>query len=1071
MFFATENEMNFTEFINHYSSFIPSMRRLLPHLFAALFLALFVMVLFARLLFTDRVLATGDILLYFYPYRDYAAAALREGQLPLWNPYIFSGVPFLANPQSAVLYPLHWPLSWLPVTKQIYVSAALHAWILGLGGYVLLRRWRFGWTPALVAGIVLAGSGFYGGLIGHLNQMNAAAWLPWMVSLFAIDDLRLTIAAWPTRQDNRQSSVQAANPALTSQQDNRQSSIVNRQSLLRVAAFSLLVALTLLAGHTQTAYINLFGVGVWIVIGALTIDDLRLTIFDLRLTIVRWSARMRRTKSTGQATNEKFTSQHKIVNRQSSIVNFLGTRLGLTRFSRQAPNETFTSQPEIVNRQSSIVNLLSNLLVYFLGVVLGVALSAAQLLPTLELSDLGLRSGGLTYWDATSFSLQPLNLLWTLLPSYGWVDLSVVFGVAFTEFVGYVGTIPLLLALVGLWRGRGQRAWWFGVTFVVLGLFLALGRWNPLYYVLFQLVPGFDLFRTPARWLMLYTVGMAVLAGLTIDDLRLTIDDLRFTIVRWITRMRRTKSTGQAPNEKLTSQPEIVNRQSKIANFISLGLLTLISLDLILGSRALPHAHPTAPQAVYDVRTAPAHLLTDPARTLDPAAMGRFLSLSITTFDPGDMADWRRIYREGESPQLDEKAFMDLIIALKIQEILGPNLPLLWRVPAVDGFDGGVLPLQRYNQFMSLLIPEDRLVPDGRIREQLTDVPPADLLSLLNAQYMITDKIRDLWFEGVYFDRQIGATLDASLPAVDVDAPGTFSATTVGVIGFVDGPLPAENEAVASLQVFAGDEMIEELPLLAGEHFADPALDSAAAAGALVAFRDVENNRQEYLARLALTQPTAVDNLRFVLRGDVSVTIQAVTLIDDRTGTFLPLLPSDKGHFRLVHSGDVKIYEALDVRPRAYMADRVDVVSSTEDAITRLQTNRQLGIAVVEAPTDLALQAGGGDAEIVAYAPERIVIRTRTEDHSFLVLSDAYYPGWQATIDGAPTPIYPTNVLFRGVAVPAGEHEIVFSYEPQSWRNGVLISGIGLVLWIGLLVAAVFVRRRNRTRIGRIEQI
>ncbi|MBI1298105.1 YfhO family protein [bacterium] len=989
------------------------MRRFLPHLLAALFLALFVMALFARLLFTDRVLATGDILLYFYPYRDYAAAALREGQIPLWNPYIFSGVPFLANPQAAVLYPLHWPLSWLPVTKQIYVSAALHAWILGLGGYVLLRRWHFGWTSALVAGIVLAGSGFYGGLIGHLNQMNAAAWLPWMASLFAIDDLRLTIAARHTRQDNRQSSVQAANPALTSQQDNRQSSIVNRQSLLCVAAFSLLVALTLLAGHTQTAYINLFGVGVWIVIGAFTIDD-------SRLTIVRWRARMRRTKSTGQA-----------------------------------PNETFTSQHEIVNRQSSIVNLLSNLLIYALGVVLGVLLSAAQLLPTLELSDLGLRSGGLTYWDATSFSLQPLNLLWTLLPSYGLVDLSMVFGVAFTEFVGYVGTIPLLLALVGLWRSRGQRAWWFGVTFVVLGLFLALGRWNPLYYVLFQLVPGFDLFRTPARWLMLYTLGMAVLAALTICDLRLTI-------VRWSARTRRTKSTGQAPNEKLTPQHEIVNRQSSIVNLISLILLTLISLDLILSARSLPHTHPTAPQAVYDVRTAPAHLLTAPERTLDPAAMGRFLSLSITTFDPGDMADWRRIYREGESPQLDEKAFMDLIVAIKIQELLGHNLPLLWRVPAVDGFDGGVLPLQRYNQFMSLLIPAERLVPDGRIREQLADVPPADMLSLLNAQYVITDKIRDLWFEGVYFDRQIGATLATSLPAVDVDAPGTFSATMVGVIGFVDGQPPAENQQIASVQVFAGGEMIEEVPLLAGEHFADPVLDSVAAADALVAFRDVENNRQEYLARLALTQPTSVDNLRFVLSGDAAVTIQAVTLLDERTNTFLPLLPSDQGHFRLVHSGDVKIYEALDVRSRAYMADRVDVVSSTENAITRLQTDRQLGIAVVEASADLNLQAGGGDAAIIAYAPERVVVRTRTEDDSFLVLSDAYYPGWQATIDGAPTPIYPTNVLFRGVAVPAGEHEIVFSYEPQTWRTGVLISGVSIVLWSGLLVAALFARRHHR---------
>ena len=100
-------------------------------------LALFAGLLYYRLLFTNRVLASGDILHYFYPYRDYAAAAFREGRFPLWNPYIFLGAPFLANPQAAVLYPLHWPLSWLPVTKQIAWSAALHTWLLGMGGYVL----------------------------------------------------------------------------------------------------------------------------------------------------------------------------------------------------------------------------------------------------------------------------------------------------------------------------------------------------------------------------------------------------------------------------------------------------------------------------------------------------------------------------------------------------------------------------------------------------------------------------------------------------------------------------------------------------------------------------------------------------------------------------------------------------------------------------------------------------------------------------------------------------------------------------------------------------------------------
>ena len=114
---------------------------ILAGLGAGALLALFVLALYARLLFTNRVLAGGDIQLYFYAYWEYVAVTLREGRLPFWNPYLFLGAPLLANPQTAVLYPLHWPLIWLPVTKQIYWSAALHTWLLALGGYALLRHW------------------------------------------------------------------------------------------------------------------------------------------------------------------------------------------------------------------------------------------------------------------------------------------------------------------------------------------------------------------------------------------------------------------------------------------------------------------------------------------------------------------------------------------------------------------------------------------------------------------------------------------------------------------------------------------------------------------------------------------------------------------------------------------------------------------------------------------------------------------------------------------------------------------------------------------------------------------
>ena len=927
---------------------------------AAVALAVFVCLLYYPLLFTNRVLANGDILLYFYPYRDYAAAVLRTGTVPLWNPYIFMGAPFLANPQAAVLYPLHWPLLWLPVTQQIYWSAALHTWLLGFGLYLLLRRASLSVWASLAGGIVLAGSGFYGGLVGHINQMNAAAWLPWA---FLILDFRLPMAS----SEHPKSKLQ--NPKF------------------KIAWFALLVALMILAGHTQTAYINLFGIGAWLV----------------------WAALMA-------------VSQRRL---------------------------------SLATARALITSLFAPLWVYGTGAVLGGLLCAAQLLPTLELNGLGLRGGGLSYGEVTSFSLRPWRLPWSLLPTYGLIDLGQIFGVGYTEFVGYVGLLGLLLAVIGAWKGRGP-ARTLGLFFAGLGLFLALGRWNPVYYVLYWLVPGFDLFRVPARWLMLYSFGAAVLAGSGIDWVRSRLGDWE------IGRLRDWKFLTQSPSHLVTLS--------------SCLLVFCLSTDLLLAAQALPHRQPTAPQAVYGVRTAPAHLLTDPVRAeVSPAAMGRFLGMSTITYDPGDMADWRRILLESKPPQLDERDFAQFIIGLKIQELVVPNLSLFWRLPAVDGFDGGVLPLQRYNQFLTLFVPPDQLVPDGRLREQLKTMPSADLLGLLNVQYVITDKVRDLWFEDVFYDRQIGAHLTATQPTVTVEVSHAFAATHIDLIGYVDGDATALQDGQQPvLTITPVTAQGEEAPLIVtagdqpGAALADGALDSPAAqrSGAVVALRDVEQGRQEYRVRLplpAVTTPTAFRLERQA--GPLDVVVQALTLYDARTQMFVPLLPSDRGRFRLVHSGDVKIYENLAVRPRTYLVHEVYAADNPTAALAHVRDDAAIQAgqaAVVEGALTLKTTPGAHDtAQLVEYTAERVAVKTHSQEAALLVLSDTAYPGWQATVDGASALIYTTNYLFRGVPVPAGEHVVRFVYAPASWQRGLVVSGIAFLVWIGLLMLSRYTRSRR----------
>jgi hypothetical protein len=529
-------------------------------------------------------------------------------------------------------------------------------------------------------------------------------------------------------------------------------------------------------------------------------------------------------------------------------------------------------------------------------------------------------------------------------------------------------------------------------------------------------------------------------------------------------------------------------------------LLALLAGDLLLAARALPHTHPTAPEAFDGLRSAPAHLLTDPARaTGDPAAGGRFLGLSTITFDPGDMPDYRRIMLESDPPQLDTRTFADLVIAQKVQELLVPNLALLWRIPSIDGFDGGVLPLQRYNTFAQLLIPPDEFVPDGRLREQLQSIPPARLLNLMNVQYLITDKVRDLWFEDVYYDRQIGAHLAAARPitelaandadllqATHLDLIATAAAPAETWAALADAAAPIATVTVTGTATGTATGTVTETQIFTitaggapGAHVADGALDSplAQASGATVAFRDAEAGREEYRVRLPFTAPFTPAAIDVQLLDErFTLSVAAATLYDERTGMFTALLPSDRGDFSRVHSGDVKIYANQDLQPRAYLATRTLTATAPEDAAAQLRTQlaaNPAGISPGNPEGDLitvveGLPSLGGEAaneplsgtpaaavaEIIAYAPERVEVRTSSPLPAVLVLADAFYPGWRAVVDGVETPIYAANVLFRGVPLEGGEHTVIFTYEPAGWRLGLALAagGVLLLLVLGALV-------------------
>src|SRR5437016_5649332 len=143
------------------------------------------------LVFLGRALVDYDAFVYFYPQRVYLAQALLAGRIPLWDPDLFLGVPFLANPQTAVLYPLSWLFLLGPVQVVYAAQLVLHAFLAAVFTYLLARH-AFGVLPlaAVVGGLAYAFGGFAVGQGGHLNQISAAAWLP--AVLLAYDRFAVT---------------------------------------------------------------------------------------------------------------------------------------------------------------------------------------------------------------------------------------------------------------------------------------------------------------------------------------------------------------------------------------------------------------------------------------------------------------------------------------------------------------------------------------------------------------------------------------------------------------------------------------------------------------------------------------------------------------------------------------------------------------------------------------------------------------------------------------------------------------------------------------------------------------
>lgn len=1011
------------------------MRKVWSGAAAAAILTALVALFYRDLLFRGLILGDYDAFVYFYPLRQYAADALRQGRFPLWNPDLFLGAPFFANVQTAVLYPLNLLFVWLPTPFAYSASVVLHLLLAGVAIYLFASRsLGVSLLPGLLAAITFVFSGFMTGQTGHINQLTVAAWMPLLLVTF--------------------------------------DEAVRRRSLALGIATGLVGTLQLLAGHTQEWYFSTVSLGLlalWRVASPLPRPP-------RRFAPVSGGEAPQETQilSPAQGDTEDLAPSDGEASRPAEKLRPL----------RDDTPRVEKAPPKMVGRLAARLWPLA--LLAAAGLV-EIGTTAVQVLPSLELSGESIRGGGMPYWEAASFSLPPTTALYSVLPTYP--------NQLFSEYVGYLGVVPLVLAALAVigWSVRPAAAFMAGLA--GLGLFMALGKYNPLYPQLFHWVPGLELFRVPARWLLVYTFGVSGLAGLgaqLVLDLGVWVPRVRrprlgervvailkflagaltlgaalglLALFYWLASPRPTQDQllvwgALAAATLLLAALGALGRRT---GWVSLSLLmVVVAGELWVAGETTSVRHPIPYEAYRPDRSSTGYLLEDAATR---GAPGRLLTFATDQYEVKETPDYKKEYEGKIYPD----ALVQFMVDVKLSEVLAANIPAEYGIETVDGYDGGILPLKRYGEMKSLLLPVQGIPADIPLRTNLDFVPPMRLVDLLNVRYLLGAKIQDTKIDGVYYDRGVSMILGPGqrerlrrMPQVTTDSIGVISSTE-GARERKDG------EVAALLTVTDASGITLSLPLRLGEETGEtPERDAESKPAAhrkprLVEAWTPKEQSTEYYAKIALLVPLQIKEISVInLLPDAKVRVRALSLIDERTQTSAPLVLSDRLDRQLFF--DMKLYTNRDPLPRAFMVHN-SMVRGDQIALNVLaQPQLAVDQVAVLAPSPTAKSlyrstagsSGSSEAQLRSYGPEELVVDVTSHQPGYLMLLDAFYPGWKAEVDGVEVPIERADYFFRAVYLEGGQHTVVFSYAPDSFRLGlaVTLASLGLAA-VTLLFLAV----------------
>jgi len=163
-------------------------------------------------------------------------------------------------------------------------------------------------------------------------------------------------------------------------------------------------------------------------------------------------------------------------------------------------------------------------------------------------------------------------------------------------------------------------------------------------------------------------------------------------------------------------------------------------------------------------------------------------------------------------------------------------------------------------------------------------------------------------------------------------------------------------------------------------------------------------------------------------------------------------------NIELVYDDEVKIYENKNVLPRAFVVTDYRVLQDEGEILAELANEEfdPAALVILEEEPDphsvrIDMPAEESSARVLEYTPNRVTVEAELSSDGFLVLSDLYYSGWKALVDGEEQKVYKADYVFRAVQLEKGRHMVEFILDPLSFKIGLSTSVLTFLVMSSLL--------------------